>query len=640
MQKLRKLLLPKGFYTSMFLLSVIILGVFSLFSAMIAGSMAQRYEKAQYFKNYDYALQSISETFANKILDFPNGIALKITGGTTRCDESICRLLEARDYEEITPAIRSSVISVLHSIVQNDNYLTGFLLYSSEEGNLYYYSRLSSLTYLPRTPDNFSQLEPFTRQLLPDEWLSESFTENGIQKPSAHLYGLTGTLYRSAKEPIGSLIALYSASELTGVLNRYPLDEDSTFLITGPDNQLLFRSDPTFASSLPSVVSDADIPVSDSGSFPALLSLEGSRYYVSSLPNKNHAFCAYYQIPENSLPANYTLSLIFILSVCLFLVSLCMYLVTCFLGNKKVNSIREGMKHIGATNLSYRIPPTRGQDEFSQIISGFNHMCDALQENVEKSYIYELQQKKSDLYALQTSINPHFLYNTLEIIRVQLTQGKNADASQMILLLSKIYRSQTNRSMYVSIGAELEACENFMVLYQYRFRNFEYEFDVPSGLLPYGLPKNTLQPLIENYFVHGIDPARDDNLFTIIGSSFVKNQVEYICLEVSDNGLCISPENLEILQKKLSGSIYADNRHPSGSAEQSNVQKEGGFALTNINNRLKIVFGSDSSMNPSIPADGTGFSLSLVFPKRLPVQLEESMNRTVMEERSGTSPAR
>lgn len=75
----------------------------------------------------------------------------------------------------------------------------------------------------------------------------------------------------------------------------------------------------------------------------------------------------------------------------------------------------------------------------------------------------------------------------------------------MILLLSKIYRSQTNRSMYVSIGAELEACENFMVLYQYRFRNFEYEFDVPSGLLPYGLPKNTLQPLIENYFVHGID---------------------------------------------------------------------------------------------------------------------------------------
>ena len=640
MQKLRKLLLPKGFYTSMFLLSVIILGVFSLFSAMIAGSMAQRYEKARYFKNYDYALQSISETFANKIIDFPNGIALKITGGTTRCDESVCRLLEARDYEEITPAIRSSVISVLHSIVQNDNYLTGFLLYSSEEGHLYYYCRVSSLTYLSRTPDSFSQLEPFTRQLLPDEWLSESFTENGIPKPSAHIYGLTGTLFRSAKEPIGSLIALYSTSELTGVLNRYPLDEDSTFLITGPDNRILFSSNQNLASSLPTVVSDADIPVSDSGSFPALLSLEGNRYYVSSLPNKNHAFCAYYQIPENSLPANYTLSLIFILSVCLFLVSLCMYLVTCFLGNKKVNSIREGMKHIGATNLSYRIPSTRGQDEFSQIISGFNHMCDALQENVEKSYIYELQQKKSDLYALQTSINPHFLYNTLEIIRVQLTQGKNADASQMILLLSKIYRSQTNRSMYVSIGAELEACENFMVLYQYRFRNFEYEFDVPSGLLPYGLPKNTLQPLIENYFVHGIDPARDDNLFTIIGSSFVKNEVEYICLEVSDNGLCISPENLEALRIKLSGNMYADNRRASESAEPSNMPKEGGFALTNINNRLKIVFGSDSSMNPSIPADGTGFSLSLVFPKRLPVQLEERMNRTVMEERSGTIPAK
>lgn len=182
MRKLRKLLLPKGFYTSMFLLSVIILGVFSLFSALIAGSMAQRYEKAQYFKNYDYALRSISDTFAQKIVDFPNGIALKITGGTTRCNESLCRLLEARDYEEITPAIRSNVISVLHSIVQNDNYLTGFLLYSSEEGHLYYYSRLSSLTYLPRTPDNFSTLEPFTRQLISDEWLSDVFLRRTVSR--------------------------------------------------------------------------------------------------------------------------------------------------------------------------------------------------------------------------------------------------------------------------------------------------------------------------------------------------------------------------------------------------------------------------------------------------------------------------
>ena len=141
-------------------------------------------------------------------------------------------------------------------------------------------------------------------------------------------------------------------------------------------------------------------------------------------------------------------------------------------------------------------------------------------------------------------------------------------------------------------------------------------------LLPYGLHKNTLQPLIENYFVHGIDPAREDNLFTIIGSSFVKNEVEYICLEVSDNGLCISQEKLEALREKLSGNIYAD-------------KKEEGFALTNINNRLKIVFGNDCSMNPSIPMDGAGFSMSLIFPKRLPVRLEEGMSRTVLENRSG-----
>ena len=102
----------------------------------------------------------------------------------------------------------------------------------------------------------------------------------------------------------------------------------------------------------------------------------------------------------------------------------------------------------------------------------------------------------------------------------------------------------------------------------------------------------------------------------------MKNEVEYICLEVSDNGLCISQEKLEALREKLSGNIYAD-------------KKEEGFALTNINNRLKIVFGNDCSMNPSIPMDGAGFSMSLIFPKRLPVQLEEGMSRTVLENRSG-----
>lgn len=112
-------------------------------------------------------------------------------------------------------------------------------------------------------------------------------------------------------------------------------------------------------------------------------------------------------------------------------------------------------------------------------------MCDELQENVEKSYVYVLQQQTAELYALQTSINPHFLYNTLDLIRVQITQNKPQDASQMILLLSGIYRNQMRKNFFVSLSEELEQCEKLIELYMFRYGNFEYDFDIDSALLPF-----------------------------------------------------------------------------------------------------------------------------------------------------------
>ena len=121
-------------------------------------------------------------------------------------------------------------------------------------------------------------------------------------------------------------------------------------------------------------------------------------------------------------------------------------------------------------------------------------MCDELQHNIEKAYLFEISQKKAELYAMQTSINPHFLYNALEQIRVQITQGKYSDASQMLLLLSKMYRNQTRRTLYVSIGEELNLCENLINLYMYRYGNFDYEFFIGNSLKIYGIPKTHYSP--------------------------------------------------------------------------------------------------------------------------------------------------
>lgn len=116
-------------------------------------------------------------------------------------------------------------------------------------------------------------------------------------------------------------------------------------------------------------------------------------------------------------------------------------------------------------------------------------MCDDLQRNVEKAYLYEIAQRKAELYAMQTSINPHFLYNALEQIRVQILKSNSAAASHMLLLLSKMYRNQTRRNLYITIAEECSQSENLINFYMYRYGDFEYEFNIHSSIKIYGIPK-------------------------------------------------------------------------------------------------------------------------------------------------------
>ena len=158
------------------------------------------------------------------------------------------------------------------------------------------------------------------------------------------------------------------------------------------------------------------------------------------------------------------------------------------------------MTQIGSNNLSYRIPRSRRTDEFSFIAERFNEMCDELEDKVNKVYIYDLKQKSAELYALQASINPHFLYNTLEAIRGRLAMDGNIDAAEMVVLLSKLYRNQIKGKMFITLREEISQCNIYLELFSIRYDgNFQCSFDLPPEIMKYGIPKNTLQPILENY---------------------------------------------------------------------------------------------------------------------------------------------
>ena len=157
------------------------------------------------------------------------------------------------------------------------------------------------------------------------------------------------------------------------------------------------------------------------------------------------------------------------------------------------------MKQVRIGNLDTIIKTEAYGDELNTIASDFNEMCIDLSEYIQQVYIYEISKKNAEIEALQAQINPHFIYNTLEAIRMSATSQGNESVSQMILLLAKLFRNIVKEENMVTIETEINNSTLYLDLFQIRYNNkFSYDIQVPQHIRSLGIPKHILQPIIEN----------------------------------------------------------------------------------------------------------------------------------------------
>ncbi|MEK3864653.1 sensor histidine kinase [Paenibacillus sp. FSL H7-0716] len=244
--------------------------------------------------------------------------------------------------------------------------------------------------------------------------------------------------------------------------------------------------------------------------------------------------------------------------------------------SKKVKIIIKSMKRLQEGDLSTRIHLNR-EDELQLIANNFNYMCERLELYINKVYISELTQKNAELVALQSQINPHFLYNTLEAIRMRaITQGAK-DVGQMIYILSTLFRTMIKKSMVVTISDEIEYCNLYLELFQIRHKD---RLQIISQISPVAMNcsivKLLIQPVIENYIVHGFRPDRFGNLIRIE----VTESGGEIQIAISDNGNGITPSKLTELQQMLQVSMRMDEPPSS-------------VGLCNVNERIKLYYGTE-----------------------------------------------
>lgn len=598
--------LTSGYYSRMLLICIVTVCTVTGALFLLSSSLIRTQEKNEYLKNYDIEINNLSSILSTKQNAMANTLA-PIFNSASRYQE-LCRL-----YQEDGPldsAANYSIVQMLSEICRYDQYCRGILLLT-EQGQLYQYNiRYDTIVPLPLNQTDLT-FTPYQLQILSDaqiEALSDAY-----EKPADHVYGLVGTIYDYFGEdllPFGQIIILYATSEFTNSITDAHLDQSGLFTLTDTEENIIYSSDGNYEASDNLILPEFSSGDSKTVQMPAgAITLDGTKYYHASAYNGKYEYYTNYQIPANLIRISYIQVVLAVLALFICLASILLYVVTLRMSGKKIKTIQAGMSLVGQNNLDYRLHVPKSSDEFTQIINSFNGMCDELQRNVEKAYLFEISQKKAELYAMQTSINPHFLYNTLEQIRVQIMKGCYPDASQMLLLLSKLYRNQTRRNLYVSIGEELNLCENLINLYMYRYGNFDYEFIIGSALKIYGIPKNTLQPLIENYFVHGLVQDREDNLLTVSVKLVKDREKEYLEFHIDDNGTSILPEDLKVLEEKLSQPVLSRN-------------EDNGFALSNVNTRLKLVFGEDAGLKPSVGRGGTGFRITFRIPPILPENIQ------------------
>ncbi|EOS8042661.1 sensor histidine kinase [Enterococcus faecium] len=262
--------------------------------------------------------------------------------------------------------------------------------------------------------------------------------------------------------------------------------------------------------------------------------------------------------------------------------------------SQQVSIVMQAMDQTAAGNLETRIDITNTEYELKELSIGINEMLDSINQFVEDIYKLEIKQQDAHMRALQAQINPHFLYNTLEYIRMYAISEGSEELADVVYAFSALLRNNTNQEKTITLKEELDFCEKYVYLYQMRYPNrVAYHFMIDPDLEKIEVPKFVIQPLVENYFKHGIDFTRFDNALSVK----VLQEGKRVRIIIKDNGKGMTEKRLKQIEEKLS--------HPK-------VELHSSIGLQNVNERLRASFGSSYYMSLENNETG-GLTVSITF---------------------------
>lgn len=264
----------------------------------------------------------------------------------------------------------------------------------------------------------------------------------------------------------------------------------------------------------------------------------------------------------------------------------------------RLSRLASCMRNFEGGNFEVR-PVDDCRDEIGMLYDAYHSMIERILKLMDEKVAMGKELQNAEYMTLQSQINPHFLYNTLDMINWFNQNNQIDELHTTVIALARYFKIALNRGSSVqTVARELEHIRYYMNIQMLRYRDsLKYEVCVPPEMLGLQVPKITLQPLVENAIRHGIlETETRKGELCIRG--IIKNKVAY--LSVIDNGVGMDQEVLDALLNRKTAPL-------------SGGETSGGYGIYNVNARLRLMFGDDYGLRyESLP--GLGVTATVVFP--------------------------
>ncbi|WP_162251230.1 sensor histidine kinase [Paenibacillus sp. Root444D2] len=265
---------------------------------------------------------------------------------------------------------------------------------------------------------------------------------------------------------------------------------------------------------------------------------------------------------------------------------------------RPLGKIMRGMESVQQGNL-HVVLDHKSNDEFRTIFFHFNYMVERINHLIETIYQQQTHHRKAELLSLLSKLNPHFLYNSLDMIYWKAIMKEEEEIGGSIVALSNILRySISHKNEFVTVTEDMEQLANYLMIQRMRYEDkLQYKFEIQHEIADYKIPKLVIQPLVENAIKYAFQDMKHDGIIHIRGYM----DADGLYFEVTDNGIGMSEEKIQMLLSTC-----------------ESVSEEAGLGIQLVHQRAKYMYGEEYGVSiVSVVGKGTTIKVRLGIKKEM-----------------------